>query len=56
MFRYDDNGIPRVWKPTDDIDLYFSRAKAESANLLALLSKIDVFISTIDSDITEHEV
>lgn len=26
-FRYDDEGIPRVWKPDDDIDAIFKKAK-----------------------------
>ena len=28
-FRYDDEGVPRVWKPTDDIDALFRKAKEE---------------------------
>jgi len=26
-FRYDDHGVPRVWKPDDDIDGAFKKAK-----------------------------
>jgi protein SEY1 len=26
-FRYDEQGIPRVWKPDDDIDGVFKKAK-----------------------------
>lgn len=26
-FRYDDAGVPRVWKPEDDIDGAFKKAK-----------------------------
>lgn len=26
-FRYDEAGVPRVWKPTDDIDGIFKKAK-----------------------------
>lgn len=26
-FRYDDEGVPRVWKPEDDIDSIFKKAK-----------------------------
>lgn len=26
-FRYDANGIPRVWKPEDDIDGVFKKAR-----------------------------
>lgn len=28
-FRYDSDGVPRVWKPTDDIDGLFKKAKDE---------------------------
>lgn len=28
-FRYDDHGLPRVWKPEDDIDTFFKRAKED---------------------------
>lgn len=27
QFRYDDEGVPRVWKPDDDIDAIFKKAK-----------------------------
>ena len=30
-FRYDDSGIPRVWKPDDDIDGAFRKAKDEAS-------------------------
>lgn len=26
-FRYDEAGVPRVWKPTDDIDGLYKKAK-----------------------------
>jgi len=26
-FRYDDQGLPKVWKPEDDIDAYFKKAR-----------------------------
>ena len=28
-FRYDEQGVPRVWKPDDDIDGAFKKAKDE---------------------------
>lgn len=28
-FRYDEQGVPRVWKPEDDIDGAFTKAKDE---------------------------
>ena len=28
-FRYDEQGLPRVWKPEDDIETAFTKAKDE---------------------------
>mgnify|MGYP002718867079 CR=1 FL=1 len=28
-FRYDEQGVPRVWKPEDDIEAAFKKAKEE---------------------------
>ena len=28
-FRYDEGGVPRVWKPADDIEAAFKKAKDE---------------------------
>ncbi|KAI8391135.1 RHD3/Sey1 [Radiomyces spectabilis] len=41
-FRYDENGLPRVWKPEDDIDSHFKRAKDETLTLIPLFAKIDL--------------
>ena len=27
LFRYDEQGVPRVWKPEDDLDSVFKKAK-----------------------------
>jgi len=29
IFRYDSNGLPKVWKPGDDIDGHFQMALKE---------------------------
>ncbi|KII92556.1 hypothetical protein PLICRDRAFT_50920 [Plicaturopsis crispa FD-325 SS-3] len=39
-FRYDDQGVPRVWKPEDDIDGAFKEAKDQTLELIPLYSKI----------------
>ncbi|KAJ6494940.1 RHD3/Sey1 [Mycena vulgaris] len=39
-FRYDEMGVPRVWKPEDDIDSAFKKAKDETLDLIPLYSKI----------------
>lgn len=41
-FRYDAAGIPRVWKPDDDIDSAFKKAKDETLALIPLYGKITV--------------
>ncbi|PFH53748.1 hypothetical protein AMATHDRAFT_54235 [Amanita thiersii Skay4041] len=39
-FRYDEGGVPRVWKPDDDIDGVFKKAKEETLQLIPLYAKI----------------
>ncbi|KAN0060995.1 Dynamin-like GTPase that mediates homotypic ER fusion [Thecaphora frezii] len=39
-FRYDENGVPRVWKPEDDIDGAYQRARDETLALIPLYAKI----------------
>jgi len=38
-FRYDDAGVPRIWRPTDDIDGAFARARDQTLTLIPLISK-----------------
>ena len=35
-FRYDEQGVPRVWKPDDDIDGAFKKAKDQVNNSLLI--------------------
>ncbi|WWC61965.1 protein SEY1 [Kwoniella dejecticola CBS 10117] len=39
-FRYDESGVPRVWKPEDDIESAFTKAKEETLSLLPIFSSI----------------
>jgi len=39
-FRYDEDGIPRVWRPDDDIDSAFKKAKDQTLELISLYSRI----------------
>ncbi|KAF8893469.1 root hair defective 3 GTP-binding protein-domain-containing protein [Infundibulicybe gibba] len=39
-FRYDEQGVPRVWKPEDDIDGAFKKAKDQTLELISLFAKI----------------
>ncbi|KAI9594376.1 RHD3/Sey1 [Syncephalis fuscata] len=40
-FRYDEQGLPRVWKPEDDMDSYFQQAKNEAFKLIPLFARMD---------------
>ncbi|WWD17114.1 protein SEY1 [Kwoniella shandongensis] len=39
-FRYDDAGVPRVWKPADDIEAAFRKSKDDTLALLPLFAEI----------------
>ncbi|CAG8517607.1 13891_t:CDS:10 [Racocetra persica] len=41
-FRYDDEGLPKVWKPDDDIDAHFRTAKEEAIKLIPLFASIQI--------------
>src|SRR5260370_3685987 len=42
-FRYDDHGIPRVWKPQDDIDATFRKARDQVSTSLFALRSLLIF-------------
>ncbi|KAJ7646846.1 RHD3/Sey1 [Roridomyces roridus] len=46
-FRYDEMGVPRVWKPEDDIDGAFKKAKDETLELIPRYSKIEPVDSSL---------
>lgn len=39
-FRYDDDGVPRIWRAGDDIDALFRKAKEETLAFIPLYAKI----------------
>ncbi|KAK0559911.1 Dynamin-like GTPase that mediates homotypic ER fusion [Tilletia horrida] len=39
-FRYDADGVPRVWKPDDDIDGVFRKARDQTLALVPIYAKI----------------
>jgi hypothetical protein len=48
-FRYDENGVPRVWKPDDDIDTAYRKARDPvgiSGCALLLLLIMPIFIDS----------
>ena len=38
-FRYDDDGVPRIWRPTDDIEGIYTKARESTLTLIPLLSR-----------------
>ncbi|KAF1810070.1 root hair defective 3 GTP-binding protein [Eremomyces bilateralis CBS 781.70] len=38
-FRYDDEGVPRIWRPTDDIEGLYTRARESTLTLIPLLAR-----------------
>lgn len=38
-FRYDEEGVPRIWRPTDDIEGLYTRARESTLTLIPLLSR-----------------
>lgn len=38
-FRYDDSGVPRIWRPTDDIESIYTRARESTLALIPLLAR-----------------
>jgi hypothetical protein len=38
-FRYDEHGVPRIWRPTDDIEGLYTKARESTVTLIPLLSR-----------------
>ncbi|KAL5594037.1 hypothetical protein BROUX41_001089 [Berkeleyomyces rouxiae] len=38
-FRYDELGVPRIWRPTDDIEGVYTKARESTLTLIPLLAK-----------------
>lgn len=38
-FRYDEHGVPRIWRPTDDIEGLYTKARESTITLIPLLSR-----------------
>jgi hypothetical protein len=38
-FRYDEAGVPRIWRPTDDIEGAYTKARESTLTLIPLLSR-----------------
>jgi len=38
-FRYDEEGVPRIWRPSDDIEGIYTRARESTLGLIPLLAR-----------------
>jgi len=38
-FRYDESGVPRIWRPTDDIEGIYTKARESTITVIPLLSR-----------------
>lgn len=47
-FRYDDQGVPRVWKPEDDIDEAYRKAREVTFRMFPIFQKIGINVAAIN--------
>jgi hypothetical protein len=38
-FRYDEHGVPRIWRPTDDIEGIYTKARESTITVIPLLAR-----------------
>lgn len=50
-FRYDEHGVPRVWKPTDDIEGSYTTAREATLKLIPLVSHITLTSTGAEPDL-----
>ncbi|PCH36110.1 root hair defective 3 GTP-binding protein [Wolfiporia cocos MD-104 SS10] len=54
-FRYDEHGVPRVWRPADDIDGLFKNARDQTLELIPIYSKIQPIDPALDFTLPSEE-
>lgn len=52
-FRYDEAGVPRIWRPTDDIEGIYTKARESTLTLIPLLSKFKLLSSQKAPELVE---
>jgi len=50
-FRYDDTGVPRVWKPHDDIEGAYTRARESTLTLIPRISEFKLSTTCAPPDL-----
>ncbi|KAF3070709.1 Protein sey1 [Daldinia childiae] len=52
-FRYDEAGVPRIWRPADDIEGIYTRARESTLTLIPLLSRFRLSTTYAPPDLLE---
>ncbi|KAJ9165261.1 hypothetical protein NKR19_g650 [Coniochaeta hoffmannii] len=52
-FRYDEAGVPRIWRPSDDIEGIYTRARESTLALIPLLSRFRLSETYAPPDLPE---
>lgn len=52
-FRYDEAGVPRIWRPADDIEGIYTRARESTLTLIPLLSRFRLSTTSAPPDLPE---
>ena len=55
IFKYDDNGLPRIWSPADNIESIFQRAKLVVGQMVSRFEYFELNLDDLDKDILNHE-
>ncbi|KAI1825074.1 RHD3/Sey1 [Xylaria intraflava] len=50
-FRYDEAGVPRIWRPADDIEGIYTRARESTLTLIPLLSRFRLAVTSSSPDL-----
>ncbi|KAK1828302.1 protein SEY1 [Podospora conica] len=50
-FRYDEEGVPRIWRPTDDIESLYTKARESTLGLVPLLSRFRLAATSAPPDL-----
>ncbi|KAI9331858.1 root hair defective 3 GTP-binding protein [Obelidium mucronatum] len=54
-FRYDENGVPRMWNLEDPIEVYFAASVEEASRYLNAYARIDKSLQLVGDEIIEDQ-
>lgn len=52
-FRYDEAGVPRIWRPSDDIEGLYTKARESTLTLIPLLAKFKLSATSSPPELPE---